>query len=670
MAYIPACFAGMGVTMDAFSYSTAFTRNIGWVTEGEQQALRCKKVAIAGMGGVGGAHLLTLTRLGVGAFNIADFDTFDLVNFNRQVGATIASLGRKKLDVMAEMALGINPELRIGRFPDGVTPENLERFLDRVDLFVDGFDFFELDIRRLVFRRCRELGISAITAAPIGMGTNWIIFTPGDMSFDSYFSLEGCPPNEQYLRFLMGLTPHGGHRKYLVDPSRIDLKRRSGPSTGASCQLCAGVVGVEAVKLLLGRGKVEPAPVHHHFDPYLGTFRRTRLRWGMNGPGQRAKLAIGRRVYLCAQPKTRREQAPAAVTPVEQLLDLARWAPSGDNAQPWRFQIRGEDEVAIRLQNESASNPYEYRDGEPSLLSLGMLIETMRLAASTLGRGFTFEIFASPSREDLSVSVRIPASEGIVPDPLAAYITTRSVNRWPMRTRQLTADEKLALEGALAPDFRVRWFETTRERLSIARLSAAVTDIRLRAPELFAVHKRVIDWHNRQSPAGLPAGALGLDRGTLRIMRWAMESWDRMVSLSRVTGTAATTAQLDLWAGFRSAGYFAISMVDAKGPFPIEANLRAGAAIQRFWLTCTKLGLALQPGAALLMVAYHNKSEQPFTLDPALTRKIRSVATKFPAVLGAEPEEYLFLGRIGQPTARRHDARSVRRPWSELVEGA
>ena len=61
---------------DAFSYTGAFARNLGWVTPAEQLQLRRKRVAIAGMGGVGGVHLLTLTRLGVGAFHVADFDRF------------------------------------------------------------------------------------------------------------------------------------------------------------------------------------------------------------------------------------------------------------------------------------------------------------------------------------------------------------------------------------------------------------------------------------------------------------------------------------------------------------------------------------------------------------------------------------------------------------------
>ena len=68
-----------------FDYAIAFSRNIGWLTEAEQQTLRGKRVAIAGMGGVGGFHLLTLARLGIEKFTIADLDTFELANFN-QIG--------------------------------------------------------------------------------------------------------------------------------------------------------------------------------------------------------------------------------------------------------------------------------------------------------------------------------------------------------------------------------------------------------------------------------------------------------------------------------------------------------------------------------------------------------------------------------------------------------
>ena len=125
-----------------FHYESAFARNIGWLREDEQQVLRNKRVAIAGMGGVGGVHLLTLARLGIGKFHIADLDRFELANFNRQAGAALSSLGRPKVDVMAEAARDINPECELGVYPEGVSEANLDAFFDGVDVYVDGLDFF------------------------------------------------------------------------------------------------------------------------------------------------------------------------------------------------------------------------------------------------------------------------------------------------------------------------------------------------------------------------------------------------------------------------------------------------------------------------------------------------------------------------------------------------
>ena len=235
-----------------FDYHEAFARNIGWVTEAEQAALRGKRIAIAGMGGVGGVHLLTLTRLGIGAFNIADMDTFDVVNFNRQAGASMSTVGQPKAEVMARMAKDINPELDIRIFDKGVDASNLDDFLSGVDLYVDGLDFFAFKARRDTFYACHRLGVPAVTAAPLGMGTAVLSFLPGHMSFEEYFRLEGCDEDEMAVRFLLGLSPAMLQRGYLADPTRVDFNARRGPSTIAACQLCAGVTATEALKILLG----------------------------------------------------------------------------------------------------------------------------------------------------------------------------------------------------------------------------------------------------------------------------------------------------------------------------------------------------------------------------------------------------------------------------------
>src|SRR5262245_18339019 len=91
-----------------WNYETAFCRNRGLVSNLEQQVLRKSYVAIAGMGGVGGVHLLMLARLGVGKFTIAGPDKFEVANFNRQCGANLHTLGRSNAEIMAAEARAIN----------------------------------------------------------------------------------------------------------------------------------------------------------------------------------------------------------------------------------------------------------------------------------------------------------------------------------------------------------------------------------------------------------------------------------------------------------------------------------------------------------------------------------------------------------------------------------
>lgn len=286
--------------MTTFSYDEAFSRNIGWVTEAEQQRLRQSRVAIGGLGGVGGIHLLTLARLGIGRFTIADFDVFDVVNFNRQVGATISSLQQPKIDVLAEMTRDINPEIELRLFPRGVQVDSVEDFLADVDVYVDGLDFFAFSARRSTFAACERKGIPVVTAAPLGLGTALLVFGPGGMSYEDYFGFEDCDEMEMAIRFLVGLSPAMLQRGYVADMSRVNLAERRGPSNIAACQLCAGVAAVETLKLLLGRGGVKLAPWGSQFDAYRMRYSRTWRPGGHKNPLQRLMRTLVRRQLAIA----------------------------------------------------------------------------------------------------------------------------------------------------------------------------------------------------------------------------------------------------------------------------------------------------------------------------------------------------------------------------------
>jgi molybdopterin/thiamine biosynthesis adenylyltransferase len=284
--------------MTVFDYQQAFSRNIGWVTSEEQTILQRKKIAIAGLGGVGGSHLLTLTRLGIGAFHIADFDKFELPNFNRQAGATVSHLGKPKTDVLAEMAQDINPGLNIQKFSDGVTADNLSEFFTGVDLYVDALDFFAFEAREMVFAYCAEHGIPAITAAPLGMGTALLNFLPGKMTFEQYFQLEGKSETDKILHFLLGLSPAMLQRGYLVDKTAVDFLNHKGPSTPMACELCAGVAAAQVLKVLLRRGKVLSAPWGMQFDAYTNKLIKTWRPSGNSHPIQRMGIALARQQFM------------------------------------------------------------------------------------------------------------------------------------------------------------------------------------------------------------------------------------------------------------------------------------------------------------------------------------------------------------------------------------
>jgi molybdopterin/thiamine biosynthesis adenylyltransferase len=648
----------------SFDYHEAFSRNLGWVTETEQEILRRKRIAIAGMGGVGGSHLLTLTRLGIGAFNLADFDQFELPNFNRQAGASTPHLGRNKLDVMVELAQGINPELSIGKFPSGINVDNLDAFLDGVDLYVDSLDFFAVDIRRSVFAACHAKGIPAITAAPLGMGAAVLCFLPGQMSFEKYFLLEGQTRDEQALRFMLGLAPNPQQLKYLVDDTRLDLEAGKGPSTAMACELCAGFAGTYALKILLNRGEVPAAPRGIHFDAYRNRLVTTWRPWGNANPLQRLSLMVARRSIMSrTSPNVGNE--PLRSRPVERILDLARWAPSGDNDQPWQFEIV--DDYHLRIHGSDTRTWCVYDlDGTSSQLALGALLETLCIAASAEGMRAQYQLRADSPEDAPLIDVTLIEDAQIKPHALLPFIKTRVTQRKPFTQRPLSSRQKVALENAVGAGFKVCWIEGNALRRRMAKLLFHNAHIRLTTPEAFEVHRRNIEWGARYSEDRIPEEALGIDLPTRKIMRWALQSWQRVQFLNAyLAGTWLPRLQMDWRTAVNCAAHFVITSDE-----PLQSMddfLAGGRAVQRFWLEATRQGLQFQPEMTPLIFSRYVAQSRNFTSvvkEQALAARLASELT---ALLGGaeNPLQRVYMGRVGFGPAPR--SRSVRPPLEKLL---
>ena len=279
----------------AFDYNIAFSRNLGLVQPEELVTLRNSRVAIAGLGAVGGMHLITLARMGIGNFHIADLDRFELVNFNRQIGATLTTLGRPKVKVMREMVADINPTASVTSFADGVHAGNIDRFLDGVDIAVDGLDYFAVEARDVFYRTAYAQNIPVVAAGPLGASAALLVFAPGGMTWQDYFAMDlAQSPEDRFVLFAIGTAPRGLQFSYL-DTRYVNFTKQQGPSLSLAVQLCAGVVGAEVLKFLLKRGSVYPVPYYQQYDAYKCKFCKGRLRWGNRGPIQRLKFALVRR---------------------------------------------------------------------------------------------------------------------------------------------------------------------------------------------------------------------------------------------------------------------------------------------------------------------------------------------------------------------------------------
>src|SRR5437762_7400999 len=112
----------------------------------------------------------------------------------------------------------------------------------------------------------------------------------------------------------------------------------------------------------------------------------------------------------------------------DQVLDLARWAPSGDNSQPWRFEIRSNFEIFVHGYDTRTHCVYDL-DGWASQLSHGALLETLSLAATRFGRKTRISIASEDESGHIVYRVLLDEDAASATDPLVAAIVDRVVQR-------------------------------------------------------------------------------------------------------------------------------------------------------------------------------------------------------------------------------------------------
>lgn len=346
-----------------------------------------------------------------------------------------------------------------------------------------------------------------------------------------------------------------------------------------------------------------------------------------------------------------------------QILDLARWAPSGDNTQCWRFEIVAENHFVVHGFDTREHCVYDL-DGHPSQISLGALFETVAIAASAHG------LRADVARRHDSQEARPEFDVHLVPDgaivtsSLLDAIKARTVQRRPMSMRALHADDKAALEACVGDAYAVTWLEGFPAKFRTARLMFNNARLRLTMPEAFETHRKVIHWGVTHSPDRVPDQALGVDPATLKLMKWAMVSWKRMATINALTGTWAPRLQMDLIPGLACAAHFVLKA--KRQPSSIDDYVAAGRVVQRFWLTLTARGLYMQPEMTPLIFSKYVRDGRAFTGQASLHAPARRLQAQAHRIIFTDAHFPVYMGRLGSGKAPA--ARSERLPLEVLIK--
>ena len=248
----------MTATVD---YAEFTRRNIGFVSEAEQSAIRNGAVFVCGVGGMGGACVTALVRAGVSTIAVADFDRFETSNLNRQLFATTETLGKSKVEVVSRGLRQINPALRIDTFGREWT-ERLDAILPTYPVVVNAMDDLASGVQ--LYRKAREHRATVIDAytAPLPSVT---VVRPGDPRPEERlrFPTVGKPWTAigdadragALFREIEYVMTHSSSRQY-IDPAiaaEVFAGKRSRMSFAPMVITAGCMMAFEALNLLIGR---------------------------------------------------------------------------------------------------------------------------------------------------------------------------------------------------------------------------------------------------------------------------------------------------------------------------------------------------------------------------------------------------------------------------------
>jgi nitroreductase len=640
------------------------SRNRNKITQAEQVALARVTIGVAGLS-VGQATAVTLALEGVGGtMRLADFDELNLSNMNR-LRAGVHEIGVNKAIVTARTIFEMNPYACIEIFDDGVTDENIDRFLSSLDLLFEECDDLKMKVRLREKARERRIPVLMETSDR-GMfdverfdrepGRALFHGLTGELRADALAGLTTYQKVPVVLDIIGATTMSSRMAASLVD---IEATLKTWPQLASAVAL-GGAINTDAARRIV-----------------LGEFTRSGrffvdLEQLVGDPPaeapEPARVPLARTRTTDAVARSGALDGPLDRAQLEQIVRWGALAPSGGNCQPWRFVYRQALGALECIHEPSRSETFLDFEHRASYAAFGAVAENVRLACLTLGIGVQIDAFPDGDARELAFVARFRATTESTASAedrsLANWVTQRVTNRRLGVRVPLQEDVARLLVDAVA---------TQRSRLQLlfdpqsldrfGELHGETERLRLLHPVMHREMMSEIRW----STSDAEATCDGLDIATLELT-----PTDRAgISVLRSPAVSRTLRSTHGGQGLQQASRKAIAASSAVGVVTTSGTsprdyFRGGRAMQRLWLTANAHGLAFQPMTAMLYVfaRMDGGGSGLDERDRSEFARARAEYLRLFAVNGGEAEVLAFrLGVAGPPTAR-----SLRRPLAEILE--
>jgi len=560
-------------------------RNRNKLTTDEQARLRTLRIGVVGLSaGHSIAHCLAMEGL-VGELRLADFDSIELSNLNR-LPATVLDLGVNKAVVAARRISEIDPYVRTVPFTDGVTPANLAEFLDGLDLVIEECD--SLDVKLLIREFAKERRI------PVIMETS----DRGVLDVERY-DLE--PDRPIFHGLLPGITS-ADLAELPIEAKAPFVLRLLGPrdvsSRGAASLLEVGrsITGWPQLASEVTLGAATAAAAVRRFG-LKGSLPSGRVRFDMDEVLAGLATPVVHEVPDTGPPPSAADEfLPEDADRIDAIVDAARRAPSGGNAQPWRFEA-DDDEVRFYLVPErTTAMDVRFR---ASYVGIGAALFNARATAAALNSLGQIRLFPEgyPSRHVATLRIEDGGDYEIA--PLAPRIRTRAANRrmgqpTPIDTHTVNLLSKsVEREGA-----RLRLLTARPQIDRCAQLLAESDRIRFLTPVLHREMFSELRFPGSDNvDEGIDVRTLELGPGEIA----SLELLRRPDVMSHLAEWRAGQA-LGMRAIAGLATCSAVAAVTVPRADPVS-YVRGGAAVERFWLTSEAQGLAVHPVSPVFLYA-------------------------------------------------------------------